>query len=40
MDDFDKSVEKDGEEVGIKVYHITEVIQEGRKHSSMDLTPF
>ena len=40
MDDFDKSVEKDGEDVGIKVMHVNEVIQEGRKHTSMDLTPF
>ena len=40
MDDFDKSVEKDGADVDIKVYHVNEVIQEGRKHASLDLTPY
>ena len=40
MDDFDKSVQKDGEDVGIQVFHISEVVIEGKKHSNMDLTPF
>ena len=40
MDDFDKSVQKDGEDVGIRVMHISEVVIEGKKHSNMDLTPF
>lgn len=38
MDIFDKSVQKDGEDVGIKVYHINEVIEEGKKHPEMDLS--
>jgi len=40
MDQFDKSVEKDGADYGIKIYHINEVIEEGRKHPNLDLTPF
>jgi len=31
MDDFDKSVQKDGEDVGIQVFHISEVVIEGKK---------
>ena len=38
MDMFDKSVQKDGEEVGIKVWTINEVAEEGRKHMTVDLT--
>jgi len=38
MDMFDKSVQKDGEDVGIKVWTINEVVEEGRKHASMDLS--
>lgn len=37
MDAFDKSIEKDGEDVGIKVFHINEVVEEGKKHTSIDL---
>ena len=32
MDIFDKSTERDGLEIGIKVLHILEVILEGKKH--------
>lgn len=37
MDDFDKSVELDGNDADIKVYHINEVVIEGRKNSNLDL---
>jgi long-chain acyl-CoA synthetase len=40
MDVFDKSVQRDGEDAGIKVYHINEVVEEGRKHPNMDLAQF
>lgn len=38
MDDYDYSMQQDGEEAGIKVYHINEVIETGKKHSKMDLS--
>ena len=38
MDMFDKSVQKDGEDVDIKVWTIMEVVEEGRKHTSVDLS--
>lgn len=37
MDTFDKSLQKDGEEAGIRVFHINEVIEEGKKHASINL---
>ena len=37
MDVFDKSVEKDGADVGIKVWTMSEVIAEGQKHAGVDL---
>lgn len=40
MDDFDKSIQQDGQAVGINVYHINEVLMEGRKHKSMDISEF
>ena len=37
LDQFDKSVQKDGDDVGIRVLHVNEVIEEGRKHPNTDL---
>mmetsp|Transcript_8547 Transcript_8547/g.14411 ORF Transcript_8547/g.14411 Transcript_8547/m.14411 type:complete len:371 (-) Transcript_8547:647-1759(-) len=37
MDEFDKSIQKDGEEADIKVFHINEVIEEGKKHANINL---
>jgi len=37
MDVFDKSTQMDAADVGIKVYHINEVVEEGRKHMKLDL---
>lgn len=37
MDAFDKSIEKDGQDVGIKVFHINEVLEEGKKHPNIDI---
>jgi long-chain acyl-CoA synthetase len=40
MDHYDKSVQKDGEDADIRVFHISEVVIEGKKHANMDLEPF
>lgn len=38
MDDYDMSVQLDGEDAGIKVMHINEIIEMGKKHSKVDLS--
>ena len=40
MDVFDKSIQKDGEDAGIRVLHINEVIEEGKKHADINLEDF
>ena len=40
MDVFDKSVEKDGAAVGIRVWSMSEVVAEGQKHAGVDLTQY
>lgn len=37
MDAFDKSIQMDAKDVGIQVYHINEVVEEGKKHANFDL---
>lgn len=37
MDSFDKSIQMDAKDVGIEVFHINEVIEEGKKHLKFDL---
>ena len=40
MDTYDFSIEEDGKEAGIKIMHINEVVEHGRKHGKIDLEQF
>ena len=40
MDDYDYSVQKDGEDAGIKIMHINEVIEHGKKNKAIALEEF
>lgn len=37
MDDYDISIELDGKEAGIKIMHINEVVEHGKKHTKLDI---
>ena len=37
MDSYDISIEQDGKEAGIKIMHINELAEHGRKHSKLDI---
>lgn len=40
MDDYDFSVQKDGEDAGIRIMHINEVIEHGKKNKTIPLEEF
>ena len=40
MENYDISVEEDGKEAGLRIMHINEVVELGRKHSKIDLEQF